>query len=580
MPVYDAFISYSQTKDVPIATAVQSIVQTLGKPWYRLRMLRVFRDGSSIAATPGLWGTIEQALGGTKFAILLASPEAARSEWVGQEMAFWIAHKSIDKLMIGLTSGSLAWDKAAGDFVWSDATPLPPVLKGQFKQEPRWVDLTAFRQTATRRDPKVIELAANFVAQIRNVPKEDVLSEEMRQQRRALRHAWSAAAAMFVLAVGVAWYWWEAATQRDKAESTLAATTESVNKLVIEVATKARRTIGVPVALTEDILARTRALQEKLIGSWQSNTRLERSEAIVRREIAQTHYLLGDTKAALDNALQSRVIMDRLLAHDPGNRGLRRELSRSYNRIGEAHMQSGDYAKAYEVFQHSLDIEKALTAAAPRDDAEAERDLAVSYERTADALFNLDRQLEARVMDQANFILREKLARAQPLNNEWQADLATAYDRIGARECRPDKMLDAFREALRIREALVLKEPLDATWQNDLGNNYYNIGGLLLASGQRAEAVTALRKSVEIRTRLAADRPGMVQRQIPLARSLFRLAEAGDRPKENYNLALHILLDLDAKGKLTEAHKDFRRQIEQRLAEPQTEPVAMTLPSC
>ena len=46
MAAYDAFISYSHAKDKPIASALQSVVQTLGKPWYRRRALRVFRDAS------------------------------------------------------------------------------------------------------------------------------------------------------------------------------------------------------------------------------------------------------------------------------------------------------------------------------------------------------------------------------------------------------------------------------------------------------------------------------------------------------------------------------------------------------
>ena len=33
MPVYDAFISYSHAKDKPIATALQSVIQKLGKSW-------------------------------------------------------------------------------------------------------------------------------------------------------------------------------------------------------------------------------------------------------------------------------------------------------------------------------------------------------------------------------------------------------------------------------------------------------------------------------------------------------------------------------------------------------------------
>jgi hypothetical protein len=72
MAPYDAFVSYSHAKDKPIAAALQSSIQTLGKPWYRLRALRVFRDDTSLSATPHLWPMIEQALGQSRYFLLLA----------------------------------------------------------------------------------------------------------------------------------------------------------------------------------------------------------------------------------------------------------------------------------------------------------------------------------------------------------------------------------------------------------------------------------------------------------------------------------------------------------------------------
>src|SRR3977135_3285061 len=94
MALYDAFISYSHAKDKPIAAALQSVVQRLGKPWCQRRALRVFRDDTSLSATPHLWPTIEQALGQSRFLILLASPEAAASQWVNKEVASWLrAHR-------------------------------------------------------------------------------------------------------------------------------------------------------------------------------------------------------------------------------------------------------------------------------------------------------------------------------------------------------------------------------------------------------------------------------------------------------------------------------------------------------
>jgi hypothetical protein len=82
MARYDAFISYSHAKDKPIAATLQSVAQTLGKAWYRRRSLRIFRDDTSLSATPALWPSIERALGQSRYFILLASPEAAASKWV------------------------------------------------------------------------------------------------------------------------------------------------------------------------------------------------------------------------------------------------------------------------------------------------------------------------------------------------------------------------------------------------------------------------------------------------------------------------------------------------------------------
>ena len=141
MPLYDVFISYSHAKDKPIAAALQSVIQKLGKPWYRRRAIRVFRDDTSLSATPSLWPSIEQALGESRFLVLLASPEAAASSWVDKEVSFWLASKGAQTLLIALTEGELAWDNASGDFLWRDGTPLPPALRGRFAAEPKWVDL-------------------------------------------------------------------------------------------------------------------------------------------------------------------------------------------------------------------------------------------------------------------------------------------------------------------------------------------------------------------------------------------------------------------------------------------------------
>jgi hypothetical protein len=53
MILYDAFVSYSHAEDKPIAAALQSLIQKLGKPWYRRRSWlerMVFRRMDSVCA--------------------------------------------------------------------------------------------------------------------------------------------------------------------------------------------------------------------------------------------------------------------------------------------------------------------------------------------------------------------------------------------------------------------------------------------------------------------------------------------------------------------------------------------------
>ena len=202
---YDAFISYSHAKDKPVASALHRVMQTLGKPWYRRRSLRIFRDDTSLAATPELWPSIEKALAQSRYLIVLASPQFARSKWCGMEVAYWLEHKSLDTILIALTEGELGWDDAESKFRWDDATPLQLSLHGKFRHEPKWIDLRVWRDQPKADDAKFIDAAADFAAAVHGVPKEDLLSQELRQQKRAIVLACSAVTVLFALTGAARW---------------------------------------------------------------------------------------------------------------------------------------------------------------------------------------------------------------------------------------------------------------------------------------------------------------------------------------------------------------------------------------
>jgi hypothetical protein len=174
---------------------------------------------TSLSATPHLWPSIEQALGQSRFLILLASPEAAASRWVGQEVAYWLDHNSADTVLIALTEGELDWDQATSDFRWSLTPPLPAALKNRFASEPRWIDLRPYRGGSIPTGTEFMGLGADFAGAIHGIPKEDLLSEEVRQQRRARTLAGTAATLLVALLVAAGWQWRVAETQRGIAEA-------------------------------------------------------------------------------------------------------------------------------------------------------------------------------------------------------------------------------------------------------------------------------------------------------------------------------------------------------------------------
>jgi hypothetical protein len=172
------------------------------KPWYRLRSLRVFRDESSLSADPALWEAIERALGSSEWFLLLASPEAARSEWVDREVAWWLAHRGPERLLVLLTAGELVWDANGIDEARSNALPASAVTG--LAREPRWVDLRWARtsEDVSLANARFREAIADVAAAVLERPKDELLGEDVRQHRRTKRVVRAALAALTALLLG------------------------------------------------------------------------------------------------------------------------------------------------------------------------------------------------------------------------------------------------------------------------------------------------------------------------------------------------------------------------------------------
>jgi hypothetical protein len=197
---YDAFISYAHDADELFAPVLQRGLQHLAKPWNRRRAMEVFRDETSLAVSPGLWPSIRAALDASRWFVLLASPEAARSHWVGEEITHWVSTKGTDHLLAVVTDGTWTWDDDSGDLSPA-STAGNRALRGVFPAEPKYLDMTWARRDAglTLRNARFRDQIATLAAAIREVPKEEIEGEDVRQQRLTRRIVRAVIAALTVL---------------------------------------------------------------------------------------------------------------------------------------------------------------------------------------------------------------------------------------------------------------------------------------------------------------------------------------------------------------------------------------------
>jgi hypothetical protein len=183
---YKAFVSYSRADRGP-AAALQTGLETFAKTTRTSRRYRVFRDEASLPVGGSLPERLREALAASEFLILVASPDAAQSPWVRQEVEEFLRGHTPDRLLVVLARGHLRWNSAAGNFARDENTAFPPLPA--FTEEPLYLDLTGW---TPNEDPRrrLEDALATLTAAITGQPKDELVGAHVKQyedSRRRLR---------------------------------------------------------------------------------------------------------------------------------------------------------------------------------------------------------------------------------------------------------------------------------------------------------------------------------------------------------------------------------------------------------
>ena len=192
---FGAFVSYSGAADRELISRLQRGIEKLAKRWYRPPVMKVFVDKTSLGAGTRLWGRIEYGLSRSHWLILMASPEAGESWWVDREVGWWIAHRSLDNMIIVHTAGVLRWDRDTNDFS-ADSNAIPPCLREKFSDEPVW---STVPRSGGSTDVEAAVLG--ITSAVRGTSIHELSSQAYREHRRTLRWAGGAIATLSLLLV-------------------------------------------------------------------------------------------------------------------------------------------------------------------------------------------------------------------------------------------------------------------------------------------------------------------------------------------------------------------------------------------
>lgn len=307
---------------------------------------------------------------------------------------------------------------------------------------------------------------------------------------------------------------------------------------------------------------------------------VDRNLATAHNDIGAIYLLAGSmegtdaTAEALRQFLRAQEITMALAVKEPQDPVLQRDLSISYEKIGDVQMQRGEVSLAEEAYLQSLKISEIQLQRSP-EDYNLRRDVAFGFEKVGDIRQSRNETGAARESFTRAHEYYTRNVAERPTDAMLQRDLVVARSKLGNvlrqegrlddaaamfRQCiescaaleqipdsesqRRDRSLmfnklgsvlqeqgdlsaaaDAYQQGLVIAREIVAADPSDAGAQRDLSISLNYLGELCTARNEFELARTHLTDSLTIRRKLATSDASSQVAQTAVAQSLLKLGE-------------------------------------------------------
>lgn len=552
------------------------------------RLAPIFRDRQELAAASNLTEEIEDAIAGSRFLIVLCSPNAARSRWIDKEIACFKRLHGEDRILAAIVDGEPCPEDETGA---SAQECFPPSLRVHFdgrgrpttaKAEPIAADL---REEGDGRRMGLLKLAAGMLG----VGLDDLAQREAARRNRRLYLITAASVAGMLFTSGLAYTAIdardEARDQRREAEGLigfmlgdLRDKLEPIGRLDVLDSVGARALAYYESQdkseLSDESLAqRSRALT--LMGEM-ATARGELDEALrqyreamastaelARRDPgnpqrlydhAQNVFWVGNDayqRGRLDKAAAAfrdyRSLADRMIALAPTNNDYRLERIYAESSLGAVLIDQRKYREAAETYQRLIEPSEALLAKDPAN-KDYQQKLTNTLAWLADAREFTGQFEEAIAHRQRQLALLAGQWDPKKPDTWIKRDEMTArraMARLLAYRGQMPPAIEQARKASAVIGWLTSAEPENTEWIQAGAYANFDRSGLELASGNLEQAQMAADGACGAAAALVAKDRSVAKWRTDLQRRCFEIRariaiKAGD-PSEGMNLARQAL---------------------------------------
>jgi tetratricopeptide (TPR) repeat protein len=508
----------------------------------------IFRDRNDFDAGSSLGAETSAALDGSAAFILLASPHAAHSKYVNEEVRLFKSRHP-DRPLIPLIV-----DGEPGN---PQNECFPPALRFAVTPDGAITDTAEDALAADLREKgDGFELAlAKVVARLIGLAPDDVYRRAERERRRQNRLRAAVAATIAALAIVGGGFFWQSHQQKE----TLAEITALVDKYSL--VTPAQAAVpGARASLTQAIsaIAEGAATDPRyakaldLLKAGKPNEAEPLLKAVAEDKEKRADKDAKDAAAAYRNLASIAAVSDPGRAREYYAKAARLDPSdiegmlqngwfqedagqldaaqAAYARViaaakpgtddhdlvwakvgmGDIEQQRGDLGAALATYHEAETIADRLAKSDPGN-AGWQRDLSVPYGLVGDVQVAQGNLPAALASYQAGLAISDRLAKSDPGNASWQLDLSVSYEKVGNVQMAQGNLpaaLISYQASLAISDRLAKSDPSNAGWQRDLSLSYEKVGDVQVAQGNLPAALASYQTCLAISDRLAKSDPG------------------------------------------------------------------------